>query len=145
MPLTESITFKTKLQRHNRIVVPRHCRWRYKMGPGELLKVSVEQFNSESYREEEFLAKMASDGRLTIPKLTIQILQQREEKNLTGTILEVTISPAGGSNDALPLKVRKRKCLAKSRISEKTWATQPLNNYFCCSEGGAFCSLDEAV
>jgi bifunctional DNA-binding transcriptional regulator/antitoxin component of YhaV-PrlF toxin-antitoxin module len=96
MPLTESITFKTKLQRHNRIVVPRHCRWRYKMEPGELLKVSAEPFNSESYQEEEFLAKMTSDGRLTIPKLTMEILKQREEKNLTGTLLEVTISPAGG-------------------------------------------------
>jgi hypothetical protein len=70
------------------------------MEPGELLKVSVEPFNSESYREEEFLAKMASDGRLTIPKLTMEVLKQREEKNLTGTILEVTISPAGAPNDA---------------------------------------------
>jgi len=101
MPLTESITFKTKLQRHNRIVVPRHCRWRYKMEPGELLKVSVEPYDSESYQEEEFLAKMASDGRLTIPKLTMEVLKQREEKNLTGCILEVTISPAGGLNDAV--------------------------------------------
>ncbi|MCX6644480.1 MAG: hypothetical protein NT043_04670, partial [Candidatus Bathyarchaeota archaeon] len=70
------------------------------MEPSELLKVSVEPFNSESYQEEEFLAKMTSDGRLTIPKLTMEVLKQREEKNLTGTIIEVTISPAGASNNA---------------------------------------------
>jgi hypothetical protein len=28
----------------------------------------------------EFLAKMAADGRLTIPKLTIEILTEKEEK-----------------------------------------------------------------
>ncbi len=43
----------------------------------------------------EFLANMAADGRLTIPKLTLQILTEKEEKDLTGSILEVTISPAG--------------------------------------------------
>jgi hypothetical protein len=50
------------------------------MEPGELLKVSVEPFNSESYIEEEFLAKMTSDGRLTVPKLTMEVLKQRAEK-----------------------------------------------------------------
>jgi bifunctional DNA-binding transcriptional regulator/antitoxin component of YhaV-PrlF toxin-antitoxin module len=101
MPLTESITFKTKLQRHNRIVVPRHCRWRYKMEPNEMLKVNVRLFNSESYEEEAFLAKMTTDGRLTVPKLTMEILKQREEKDLAGYIFEVTISPAGESKSAV--------------------------------------------
>jgi hypothetical protein len=31
------------------------------MEPGELLKVSVEPFNSESYQEEEFLAKITKN------------------------------------------------------------------------------------
>jgi bifunctional DNA-binding transcriptional regulator/antitoxin component of YhaV-PrlF toxin-antitoxin module len=101
MPLTEPVTFKTKLQRHNRIVVPRHWRWRYKMESGELLKVSVEPFDSESYEEEAFLAKMTTDGRLTVPKLTMEILKQREEKDLAGYIFEVTISPAGESKSAV--------------------------------------------
>ena len=113
MPLTESITFKTKLQRHNRIVVPRHCRWRYKMEPGELLKVSVEPFNSESYQEEEFLAKMTSDGRLTVPKLTMEVLKQSEEKDLVGCIFEVTISPAGGLSGALASDSAETKMLGK--------------------------------
>ena len=101
MPLTEPVTFKTKLQRHNRIVVPRIVRWRYKMESGELLKVNLAPYGSESYIEEVFLAKMARDGRLTVPKLTMEVLKQREEKNLAGCILEVTISPAGGRSDAV--------------------------------------------
>jgi bifunctional DNA-binding transcriptional regulator/antitoxin component of YhaV-PrlF toxin-antitoxin module len=113
MPLTESATFKTKLQRHNRIVVPRLVRWRYKMEPGELLKVNVAPYGSENYLEEVFLAKMASDGRLTVPKLTMEVLKQREEENLTGAILEVTISPAGGSNDVLPPESAETKMLGK--------------------------------
>ncbi len=71
------------------------------MEPGELLKVNVAPYGSESYQEEMFLAKMASDGRLTVPKLTMEVLKQREEKNLVGCILEVTISPAGERSDAV--------------------------------------------
>ena len=82
MPLTESVTFKTKLQRHNRIVVPMLFRWRFKMEQGELLKANVRVFSSENYEEETFLAKITSDGRLTIPKLTMEVLQ-RVIKNLT--------------------------------------------------------------
>jgi bifunctional DNA-binding transcriptional regulator/antitoxin component of YhaV-PrlF toxin-antitoxin module len=119
MPLTESVTFKTKLQRHNRIVVPRHWRWRYKMEPSELLKVSVEPFDSESYEEEVFLAKMSGDGRLTIPKLTMQILQAREEKKLEGCIFEVTISPAGASNDSAPSESAETNMLGKIKDIRK--------------------------
>ncbi|MGA2385808.1 MAG: hypothetical protein ABSG33_04660 [Candidatus Bathyarchaeia archaeon] len=95
MPLTESATFKTKMQRHNRITVPKLLRWRYKIEPTQLLKVTLKPLSPESYSEEEFLAKMAADGRLTVPKLTMEILQKQEEKDLTGCIFEVTISPAG--------------------------------------------------
>jgi bifunctional DNA-binding transcriptional regulator/antitoxin component of YhaV-PrlF toxin-antitoxin module len=119
MPLTESVTFKTKLQRHNRIVVPMLFRWRFKMERGELLKANVRVFDSENYEEETFLAKMTSDGRLTIPKLTMEILKKREGKNLTGTILEVTISPAGGSNDALPAESAETKMLGKIKDIRK--------------------------
>jgi len=100
MPLSEFVTFKTRLQRYNRIVIPRHIRWQYKMEAGELLQISVRPFNGASFEEERFLAKMATDGRLTIPKLTMQILQERETKSLTGTILEITIHPATAPDNA---------------------------------------------
>jgi hypothetical protein len=75
--------------------------------------------NLDSYREEEFLAKMTSDDRLTIPKLTMEVLKQREEKNLEGCILEVTISPAGGSNDASPAESAETKMLGKIKDIRK--------------------------
>jgi bifunctional DNA-binding transcriptional regulator/antitoxin component of YhaV-PrlF toxin-antitoxin module len=102
MPLTKQETFKAKLQRHNRLVVPTLLRWRYKMEPGEVLKVALKPLESESYEEEEFLSKTATDGRLTVPKLTIKILEQKEEKSLAGAIFEVTISPAGNQNENMP-------------------------------------------
>jgi hypothetical protein len=102
MPLTQQETFKTKLQRHNRLAIPTLLRWQYKIEAGELLKVSLKPLNQEGYGEEEFLAKTATDGRLTIPKLTMQILEQAEGKNLTGVIFEVTITPAGNPNDTEP-------------------------------------------
>src|SRR5208337_3374903 len=102
MPLTKQETFKAKLQRHNRLAVPTLLRWRYKMEPGELLKVTVNPLEPESYVEEEFLAKTATDGRLTVPKLTMKILERDEEKSLAGAIFEGTIRPASRPNDTIP-------------------------------------------
>ena len=48
MPLTKQETFKAKLQRHNRIAVPTLLRWRYKMEPGELLKVTVKPLSQKA-------------------------------------------------------------------------------------------------
>jgi hypothetical protein len=96
------------------------------MEPGELLKVTVKPLEPESYREEEFLAKTATDGRLTVPKLTMKILERNEEKSLTGAIFEVTISPAGNPNETtphpkqIPQKTPKQNYSTKSKKSEKT-------------------------
>jgi bifunctional DNA-binding transcriptional regulator/antitoxin component of YhaV-PrlF toxin-antitoxin module len=89
------------------------------MEHGELLKVNITSYSSESYQEEMFLAKMARDGRLTIPKLTMEVLKLREEKNLTGAILEVTISPVGGSNNASPAESAEMKMLCKIKDIRK--------------------------
>ena len=113
MPLTELASFKTKLENRNRIQIPNLLRWRYKMEPSELLKANVRIFGSENYEEETFLAKMASDGRFTVPKLTMDVLRKREEKNLTGCILEVTVIPARGSNDTLLPESAETKMLDK--------------------------------
>ena len=102
MPLTTQETFKAKLQRHNRLAIPTLLRWRYKMETGQLLKVTLKPLQQENYIEEEFLAKTSTDHRLTVPKLTMKILEQAEGKSLEGAIFEVTISPAGKSNDAIP-------------------------------------------
>jgi hypothetical protein len=99
VPLTGQETFKAKLQQHNRFAVPVLLRWQYKMEPGELLRVSLKPFGSQNFNEEEFLAKTASDLRLTVPKLTMEIFERNEQRNLSGAIFEVTICPVANRNN----------------------------------------------
>ena len=94
MPLTESVDFKAVLQKGNRIQVPRLIRLQYQTEPSQVLKVKVETAN---LREEEFYARMGKDGRLTIPKLTLELLQQ-EDESLAGSVLEITLEPPTSSD-----------------------------------------------
>ncbi len=110
MPLTEQETFKTKLQSQRRIVIPSLLRWRYKMESGELLRIRLKLFEQGSYGEESFLAKTGADMRLTVPKLTMEILEKKHEKHLTGAIFEVTLWPApqetSHSDEAAPQSIQ---------------------------------------
>jgi hypothetical protein len=47
-----------------------------------------------SFSDEWFLARMTKDGRLTILKLTLKLLQDGKEQSLEGCVLEVTVEPA---------------------------------------------------
>ena len=61
-----------------------------------MLKVEVK---TEGYSEEEFYACMSKDGRLTIPKLALELLQE-EDKSLVGYILIVSLEPCLSPNRA---------------------------------------------
>ena len=52
-----------------------------------------------SIRGETFYARMDKSGRITIPKLTLKLLQDRthEKQSLTGAVMAVTLEPAGDS------------------------------------------------
>ena len=65
--------------------------WQYKLEPDQVLDVTVSPCDYVSVRE-SFLAKMLKDGRIVIPKLTLQLLQQ-EARSLEGQIMEVTLQP----------------------------------------------------
>jgi len=65
MPLTESVGFLARLQKLNRIQIPVEVRWRYKLEPGELLKVEVHPVGGLD--SEGFVARLLADGRITIP------------------------------------------------------------------------------
>jgi len=80
------------LQRGNRVQIPRLFRWQYKIEPNQVLRVKVGI--AGSFVDERFLARMTKDGRLTIPKLTLKLLQAGEEGSLEGSVLEVTVEPA---------------------------------------------------
>jgi bifunctional DNA-binding transcriptional regulator/antitoxin component of YhaV-PrlF toxin-antitoxin module len=92
MPLTQKVTFKTMLQRGNRVQVPKLVRWQFKMDTQQVLKVTVDAVNVWSGGQ-TFIAKMGKDGRITLPKLQRELLRGREQ-NLTGYVMEVTLEPA---------------------------------------------------
>jgi hypothetical protein len=100
VPLTEAVSFKALLQRGNRVQVPRLVRWQFKLEATQVLRVTVKirtEFSSES---ESFYARMSGDGRITVPWLTLFLLQKRAntDKSLTGLVFEVKIEPAEGSS-----------------------------------------------
>lgn len=67
MPLTESVEFLARLQKLNRVQIPVEVRWRYKLEPGELLKVEVYAIGGSSVSPERFVARLLGDGRMTVP------------------------------------------------------------------------------
>ena len=92
LPLTRTVNFRAVLQKGHRFQVPRLIRWEFKMEPSQVLRVSVGLAND--YHNEYFFGKMNRDGRLTIPKLTLDLLQDRlDGKSLVGCALKVQFSP----------------------------------------------------
>jgi hypothetical protein len=91
LPLTESVSFKAVLLRRNRVQIPRLLRWQYRMEADQVLKVNIRI--AGSFGGEKFLVRMAKDGRLTIQKLTLKLLQAGEEESLEGSVLVVTVEP----------------------------------------------------
>ena len=65
----------------------------------QVLKVTVKVSGAYG-NEESFYAKMNRDGRITLPKLTLDLLQDEEEgeQGLVGSILEVDLEPAEDSS-----------------------------------------------
>jgi bifunctional DNA-binding transcriptional regulator/antitoxin component of YhaV-PrlF toxin-antitoxin module len=94
LPLTESATFRAVLQRRNKVQVPMLVRWFYKLEPDQVLRVTVCPLDDYEGGEQEFLARMTRDGRLTIPKLTVKLFQEDREESLVRSVLEVTVEPA---------------------------------------------------
>jgi hypothetical protein len=95
VPLTQKVSFKTMLQKGNRVQVPKVVRWQFKMDTEQVLKVSVHAVNVWSDWQ-TFYARMGRDGRITVPKLQRELLRDREQE-LTGYVMEVTLEPAGDS------------------------------------------------
>jgi hypothetical protein len=49
MPLTQKVSFKTMLQRGNRVQVPKVVRWQFKMDSEQVLKVTVNALNGPAF------------------------------------------------------------------------------------------------
>jgi hypothetical protein len=61
------------------------------MEANQVLRVDVRI--EGSFGGEKFLGRMTKDGRLTIPKLALKLLQEGEEESLEGSVFEVTVEP----------------------------------------------------
>jgi DNA-binding transcriptional regulator/RsmH inhibitor MraZ len=92
VPLTQKVSFKTPLQRGNRVQVPKLVRWQFKMETEQILKVTVSAFNVWG-SSQTFYAKMGKDGRILLPKLQLELMQNQRETNLIGYVIEVTLEP----------------------------------------------------
>ena len=92
MPLTQKVTFKTMLQRGNRVQVPKLVRWQFKTEPDQVLKVSVNSINLWTGWQ-FFYVKMGKDGRILIPKLALALLRS-DKPSLADYVMEVTLEPA---------------------------------------------------
>lgn len=95
MPLTERVEFKARLQKGNRVQLPKLLRWRFRLETSHALKVTVTAVNVFGGWE-TFYGRMDKSGRMTIPKLALKQLQNRRHdiQSLTGAVLEVRLEPA---------------------------------------------------
>ncbi len=96
LPLTGAVEFRAVLQKGNRVQVPKLVRWEFKMEPSQVLKVQVGAEGGYG-RKECFYGKMNVDGRVTIPKVALGLLQEKdnEGKSLVGHVLKVWLEPSG--------------------------------------------------
>jgi len=93
MPLTQKVTFKTLLQKGNRLQVPKLIRWQFKMETSQTLKVGVSCLGF--WRPVQFFyAKMGKDGRIYIPELVLALFQDEKKQSLAGSVFDVTLEPA---------------------------------------------------
>ena len=91
MPLTERVSFKTRLQKGNRVQVPKYVRLHYKLETTQILEVTVSVLGAW-HPPQIFLSRISKDARIVIPKLTISLLKN-DKADLEGYIIEVRLDP----------------------------------------------------
>ncbi len=93
MLLTEKVKFEARLQRGNRVQVPKMVRWRFKLESYQILEVTISLIGVWSLSPRNFLTRMSKDGRIVIPKQTLYLLRH-DRSNLEGYMLGVTLAPS---------------------------------------------------
>ena len=93
MPLTEKIKFETRLQKGNRVQVPKMVRWRFKLESYQILEVTLNPLFGLIISPHSFFTRMSKDGRIVIPKKILDLLRD-QRPNLEGFMLQVTLAPS---------------------------------------------------
>jgi hypothetical protein len=74
--------------------VPKPIRWRFQLETSQVLTVTAHPVELR-LAYENFYARMDKSGRITIPKLTLSLLQScAHDQSLVGAVMEVSIEPA---------------------------------------------------
>lgn len=63
--LKEKVSFLARLQVENRIQIPVEVRWRYKLEPGQILRLEI--YPMKSLSSEKFFARLQLGGRINVP------------------------------------------------------------------------------
>lgn len=93
LPLTENIRFQARLEKGNRVQVPKPLRQRFAFDSSQVLTVSVRVIEANTDWQ-EFYAHMDKSGRITIPKLTLNLLfAESSAYSLAGVVFAVDIEP----------------------------------------------------
>jgi bifunctional DNA-binding transcriptional regulator/antitoxin component of YhaV-PrlF toxin-antitoxin module len=92
VPLNEKVKFEAKLQRGNRVQIPKMVRWRFKLESFQVLEVTV-SFLAVWGNPKSFFTRMSKDGRIAIPKKTLALLRQ-DKSNVEGYMMAVTLAPS---------------------------------------------------
>ena len=87
MPLTELVCFKTRLQKGNRVQVPKYVRWHYKLEPSQILEVTIHILGVWRLPQ-SFISRISKDGRILIPKVMIELFKDGKP-NLDNHVAEV--------------------------------------------------------
>ena len=91
MPLTERVVFKARIQRGNRVQIPKYVRWHYKLESTQILEVTIQVLYT--WRPTQiFLSRMTKDGRIVNPKLILAIFANGKP-NLDNHVADITLAP----------------------------------------------------
>jgi hypothetical protein len=82
LPVSENMWIHAKLLSENRFQTPVLVRWKFKLEPGEVLKVKVSPMRSHA--SETFFARLQKEGRITVPARVAVFLELK-----LGDVLEV--------------------------------------------------------
>ena len=63
--MKDKVSFLARLQAENRIQIPVEIRWRYKLEPGQILRLKIQP--AGGFNSEEFHAKLQHNGRVNVP------------------------------------------------------------------------------
>jgi len=78
--LKDKVSFLARLQVENRIQIPVEVRWRYKLEPGQILRLKI--YPMKGLSSEEFFARLQLGGRINVPWEAVWALELKHGEML---------------------------------------------------------------